>query len=113
MCTEYEVLKETALQRNPGRTINQIEHEYLRVYGKQKMIWLNKMPTMDKVAAGPKAGNYFGYGANGHIDEFARFVNDSTIVISQIDIREKDLDPVSKADFEIMEENLLILKGNG
>ncbi|MEJ7821371.1 MAG: agmatine deiminase family protein [Chitinophagaceae bacterium] len=101
--------KETALQRNPGRTIEEIEKEYLRMYGKQKMIWLNKMPVMDKVASGPKAGNYFGYGANGHIDEFARFVNDSTILISQIDSTEKDLDPVSKTDYGIMKENLEIL----
>jgi agmatine deiminase len=102
--------KETALQRNPGRTIEDIEKEYLRVYGKKKMIWLNRMPAMDKVVAGPKAGNYFGYGANGHVDEFARFVNDSTILIALIDPAEKDLDPVSRADFEIMNENFEILK---
>ena len=102
--------KETALQRNPGFSLAEIEKEYLRLYGKQKMIWLNKMPVMDKVLAGPKAGYYFGYGANGHIDEFARFVNDSTILISQIDFNEKDLDPVSKVDYEIMKENLEILK---
>lgn len=102
--------KETALQRNPGLSLTAIEKEYLRIYGKHKMVWLNKMPVMDKVVAGPKAGNYFGYGANGHIDEFARFVNDSTILISQIDIDEKDLDPVSKVDYEIMKENLEILK---
>lgn len=101
--------KETALQRNPGRSIEEIEKEYLRMYGKQKMIWLNKMPVMDKVVAGPKAGNYFGYGANGHIDEFAKFVNDSTILISQIDSTEKDSDPVSKIDYGIMKENLEIL----
>lgn len=81
--------KETALERNPGKTLEQIEKEYLRVYGKKKMIWLGRMPVMDKVMAGPKAGNYFGYGANGHADEFARFVNDSTIVIAQIDPVEK------------------------
>jgi agmatine deiminase len=52
--------KETALQRNPGRSFKEIEREYLRMYGKKKMIWLNRMPLMDKVIAGPKAGNYFG-----------------------------------------------------
>jgi agmatine deiminase len=102
--------KETALQRNPGRTIEDIEKEYLRVYGKKKMIWLNRMPLMDKVVAGPKAGNYFGFGANGHVDEFARFVNDSTILIALIDPAEKDFDPVSLADYEIMNENFEILK---
>ena len=102
--------KETAIQRNPGKSIQEIEREYLRMYGKKKIIWLNRMPLMDKVTAGPKAGNYFGYGANGHIDEFARFVNDSTILITLIDPVEKDNDPVSKTDYEIMNENLEILK---
>jgi agmatine deiminase len=102
--------KETALQRNPGKSLKEIEKEYLRMYGKQKMIWLNRMPYMDKVILGAKAGNYFGGGgANGHIDEFARFVNDSTIVIAQIDSLEKDNDPVSKLDYEILKDNLSIL----
>lgn len=102
--------KETAFQRNPGRTLQEIEREYLRMYGKKKMIWLNRMPLMDKVVAGPKAGNYFGYGANGHVDEFVRFVNDSTLLIAMIDPKEKDNDPVSNADYDIMNENLEILK---
>lgn len=102
--------KETALQRNPGKSIEEIEKEYLRMYGKEKMIWLDKMPLMDKVIAGAKAGNYFGYGANGHTDEFVRFVNDSTIVIAQIDSTEQYLDPVSEIDFHILKDNLANLK---
>jgi agmatine deiminase len=101
--------KETALQRNPGKSLEEIEKEYLRMYGKQKMIWLNRMPYMDKIFLGAKAGNYFGYGANGHVDEFAKFVNDSTIVIATIDSLEKDNDPVSKLDYDILKENLSIL----
>jgi len=102
--------KETALQRNPGKSLDEIEKEYLRMYGKQKMIWLDKMPVMDKVIAGAKAGNYFGTGANGHTDEFVRFVNDSTIVIAQIDSTEKYKDPVSKMDYNILKDNLAILQ---
>lgn len=102
--------KETALQRNPGKSLEEIEKEYLRMYGKQKMIWLDKTPVMDKVIAGAKAGNYFGYGANGHIDEFARFVNDSTIVLAQIDSLEKNNDPVSNIDYKILKDNLAILQ---
>lgn len=87
--------KETALQRNPNKSLEEIKKEYLMMYGKENMIWLDKMPLMDKVTAGAKAGNYFGYGANGHVDEFLRFANNSTIVIAQIDSTEKFLDPVS------------------
>lgn len=102
--------KETAIQRNPGISFDEIEKEYLRVYGKKKMLWLNRMPLMDKVAEGPKAGNYFGYGANGHTDEFVRFANDSTILIGMIDSTEKDYDPVSKVDYDILNENYQILR---
>ena len=102
--------KEMALQRNPGKTLAQIESEYLRVYGKKTMLWLNRMPLMDKVVEGPKVANYFGYGANGHTDEFVRFANDSTILIGMIEAHEKDLDSVSKIDYHIMNENLSILK---
>jgi len=74
------------------------------------MIWLDSMPLMDKVVTGPKAGNYFGYGANGHTDEFARFVNDSTIVVAQIDPAERQLDPVSMVDYGILRKNLAVLQ---
>jgi len=60
--------------------------------------------------SGPKLRNYFGDGANGHIDEYARFVNDSTIVIAQIDAQEADWDPLSRADHEILRENLAQLR---
>jgi agmatine deiminase len=102
--------KETALQRNPGKSLQQIESAFLRVYGKKKMLWLNRMPVMDKVAEGPKAGNFFGYGANGHTDEFVRFANDSTILIGIIDPAEKTKDPVSLVDYDILQENLQLLR---
>jgi len=56
--------KETAIQRNPGKSIQEIEREYLRMYGKKKIIWLNRMPLMDKVTAlfthstSPSCGTY-------------------------------------------------------
>ncbi len=102
--------KETALQRNPGKSLQEIESAFLQVYGKKKMLWLNRMPVMDKVAEGPKAGNYFGTGANGHTDEFVRFANDSTILVGIIDSTEKTKDPVSAVDYDILHENLVLLR---
>src|SRR5881628_4273393 len=90
--------KGTALQRNPGVPLEEIEREYLRVYRKKKIVWLDQSPLADRMFSGPKLRNYFGDGANGHIDEYARFVNDSTIVIAQIDAQEADWDPLSRAD---------------
>jgi len=97
--------KGTALQRNPGVPLAEIEREYLRVYGKKKIVWLDRAPLADRVFSGPKLANYFGGGANGHIDESVRFVDNSTIVIAQIDPQEATGDPISRADHEILREN--------
>ncbi len=101
--------KETALQRNPNSTLLEIEKDYLHMYGKKKMIWLNRMPVSDKVFEGAKAGNYFGYGANGHTDEFVRFANDSTILIAMIPMHERADNPVNRLDFDILNENYQLL----
>lgn len=101
--------RETALQRNPGIPLENIEAEYLRIYGKSRLIWLSRSPLSDLVTDRPKIANYVGWGANGHIDEYARFVNDSTIVIAQIDPSDRD-NPLSRADHEILQENLAELR---
>lgn len=102
--------RETAIQRNPGVPLAEIEREYLRLYGKEKLVWLSRSPLSDRVFAGPKLENYFGWGANGHIDEFVRFVNDSTLVIAQVDSVDAAADALSAADREILLENLAELR---
>jgi agmatine deiminase len=97
-------IRETALQRNPGKTIEEIEKEYLRVTHCKKMIWLNRMTLHDKVSDGLSIANWMGGGANGHIDEVARFVAPGTIALAKIDETERQNNPMSAADFEILEE---------
>jgi len=94
---------DTAMQRNPGMTQAAIEADYLATYGKQKMLWLKKSPISDR--PGYKAGRYFGWGANGHVDEYVRFANDTTILIAQID-GEDATDPLIQADYEALKSNL-------
>lgn len=103
-------IEETALQRNPGKTIAEIEAEYLRVTHCKKMIWLKRMTLHDKFMPFVfYTNNWFSGGANGHIDEVARFVNPSTIVLAKIDEREKN-NPYSIADYDILEEYYETLK---
>ena len=102
--------RQTALQRNPGVPLEKIEAEYLRVYGKKQVVWLTRSPLSDLVTDRPKIENYVGWGANGHIDEYARFVNDSTVVVAQIDPSERDDNPLTGADHEILAENLAELR---
>ena len=97
-------IEETALQRNPGKTLGEIEAEYLRVTHCKKMIWLKRMTLHDKFMPSVfYTDNWFAGGANGHIDEVARFVNPTTILLAKIDEDEKN-NPFSIADYEILEE---------
>lgn len=102
--------RQTALQRNPLVPLEEIEREYLRVYGKEKIVWLSRSPLSDRIFAGPKLANYFGMGANGHIDEYVRFVNDSTILIAQVDSADAAVDELAAADREVLLENLAELR---
>jgi len=102
--------RETAMQRNPGVPLDEIEAEYRRVYGKEKVLWLSRSPLADRIFSGPKYANYFGWGANGHIDEYVRFVNDRTIVVAQIDEQDAADDALAAVDREILLENLAELQ---
>ena len=102
--------RQTAMERNPGVPFEQIEREYLRLYGKKKVVWLTRAPLSDRVFSGPKIANYFGWGANGHVDEFVRFIDDRTVAIAHIDPTDAASNPLSAADAEILNENLAELK---
>ena len=103
-------IEETALQRNPRKTLKEIEAEYLRVTHCKKMIWLKRMTLQEKTVKGLHIENWKSSGANGHIDEVARFVAPNTIALAQIDKLEKDKNPISKVDYDILEECYAILK---
>jgi agmatine deiminase len=98
--------KDTALQRNPGKTIAEIEKEYLRVFGQKKMIWLERSPLSDVLTpdGSPIIENFFGYGANGHIDENVRFVDPNTVLVAQVSEQARDSNNLEKADYERIEE---------
>ncbi|MBI1341360.1 MAG: agmatine deiminase family protein [Terrimonas sp.] len=103
-------IEETALQRNPDMTLPEIEKEYLRVTGCSKMIWLKRMTLHDKSVPGLLVGNWTSEGANGHIDEVARFVSPNTILLAKIDASERKKNPISQADDEILKEDYEILR---
>ncbi|HSP86918.1 MAG TPA: agmatine deiminase family protein, partial [Ignavibacteriaceae bacterium] len=103
-------IEETALQRTPGKNIIEIENEYLRLTGSKKMIWLKRAVIHDRAFDGPAIGNWFTGGANGHIDEMARFVSPNTILLAKISDEERSINPIGSIDYEILEENYNILQ---
>ena len=87
ICTESCILN---INRNPGKSKAQIEAELARLFGIKKIIWL----------PGIKAKEI----TDGHIDFYARFVGDSTVVYAL------DTDPQSP-DYAVTQTNQKILQG--
>ena len=103
--------------RNPDWTLEEIETEFRRVLGVQKVIWLKEgLYEDDHTFKGPiKLENgenaYTVVTTNGHIDEFARFVNDSTILLAEVPAEDLE-DPIGRENHRRLEENYDILKNS-
>lgn len=100
--------------RNPNMTKPQLEAEYKRLLGIKKVIWLKQGVVEDDhtflgpitTADGSKA--YTVITTNGHVDEFVRFVNDSTILFGEVNNKNLS-DPIAQENYKRMEENFKIL----
>lgn len=97
--------RDAIMHRNPGKTLEEIEGELKRLYGKEQVIFLERAPITDRVFCGPKVANFYGWGANGHVDEYVRFVSEDTILVAEVSERERDRDPLMRLDHEILTEN--------
>ncbi len=99
------------MQRNPGLSKEAQEAELKRVLNAKKIIWLKEGAAEDPFGWGTLiTENYFGIGVKGHVDEFCRFVDEHTILISYPDSAEAALDPVKRITLERMKINYNILK---
>lgn len=95
-------------QRNPDRSLEEVEKVLLDAFGKEQMIWLDEFPLIDKPYH--KVANFFGLGANGHIDVTTRFLNDSTILATVVSEADKDKSELLREDYRILSSNLRQLK---
>jgi agmatine deiminase len=89
------IIKDMAIQRNPDKSITEIENELKRTLGARKIIWLEKGLAEDKQFpdGAPFFANYYGGGANMHVDELARFVDETTVVLPYIPEEESKKKP--------------------
>lgn len=100
--------------RNPTMTKQEMEAEYKRLLGVKKIIWLKQGLVEDNhtflgpVTTAEGTKTYTVVTTNGHIDEFARFVNDSTILLAKVDSTEFD-DPIALENHKRIEENYQLL----
>ena len=107
------VCESVELTRNPTMSLAQIEAEFKRVLGIKKVIWLKYGLYEDDYTFSGRLRNkngdslYTVLTTNGHVDETARFVNDSTILLAEpVDLD----DPIDKENKRRMDINFAILK---
>lgn len=103
--------------RNPGMSKAAMEAEYQRLLGVKNTIWLREGLLEDQhTFLGPLSISdttkaYTVVTTNGHIDEFARFVNDSTLLLAALDTIELH-DPIARENHKRLEENFNILSNS-
>ena len=102
------LVESVELDRNKTMTKKQIENEYKRVLGVTKIIWLKK--GLKEEEWGKLQNGIYGIGTGGHIDEFCRFVNDTTVLLTRVNENDIAGNDISKESFTRMEENYQILK---
>ncbi len=100
--------------RNPQLSKGEMEAEYQRLLGVKKVIWLKEGLLEDRhtflgpLSTADSTKAYTVVTTNGHVDEFARFVNDSTILLASIDSTELK-DPIALENHKRLEQNFRIL----
>jgi len=96
-----------ARENNPDLTQAELEAEFCRVQGVEKVIWLEHGPREED--NGLLEDGRWGIGTGGHIDEFCRFVDERTILLAEVPEAERDLSPIHAITHQRMEENFAIL----
>jgi agmatine deiminase len=89
MLTTEECLLDSVQARNPGVSREQLERLFNEYLGVTHVLWLNRGIAGDDT--------------HGHVDDLARFVDPSTVVVAQ----ERDK---SEVNYEPLAENLRLLK---
>ena len=100
------------IQRNPEKSKEYIESEFKKTLGTDNIIWMKKGLIEDPFLFNQIVDDYFGWGTYGHMDEFVRFVNDSTILLAWVDESEKDLNEFTRINFKRMSNNFNILENS-
>jgi agmatine deiminase len=69
------------LKTNPGFTKKQIEREFSRLMGIKTFIWMKYGLCQDPFGSEYLGDCFWASGTGGHTDHFARFANDSTVLL--------------------------------
>ncbi len=99
-----------AMQRNPGKSKQELEDAFKKALGVTKVIWMKQGLLEDAHITQLHFKKYSTWGTGGHNDEFVRFVDPQTILLAWVDQEEMSKHPFNKVNYERMAENLRILE---
>lgn len=108
--------KVVQLQRNIDQgfdTLDQIAEEMKRVLNVNHIVWFDAgLPDDELSYYGkiPGTNLYTALATGGHLDEFIRFVDESTVLLIEVPEDEKDSDPLARITYDNMKKNLDILQ---
>jgi agmatine deiminase len=98
------------LDVNKGFTLHEIEQAYIDALDLKKVIWLKEgIPQDDSELNGPLYDLIYPNGVNGHVDEFCRFVNANTVLISTVTEDEAKKHPILAEAKKRLDTNYEIL----
>lgn len=98
------------LAENRSMSKEQIEEELKKSLNLKKVIWLKQgIPQDDNPAYGALTEKVWPNGVNGHVDEFVRFADASTVLISSVTEAEAESHPVLAEAKRRLDENYDIL----
>jgi len=98
------------LDVNKPKTKPEIEKEFTEKLAIKKIIWMKRgLPTDDSRLNGPLFEQIYPNGVNGHVDQFCRFADAGTILISSVSEEEAKLHPILAEAKKRLDENYNIL----
>lgn len=97
------------LPQNPNLTKEEIENELESKFGIRQVIWMQKGLIDDSDGPGQIYGSYYGRGTGGHTDEFVRFANDTTVLLTWVTEQEAKQHPIDSINFVRLSYNYKIL----
>ena len=98
------------LDVNHPKIKSEIEKEITENLVLKKVIWLKRgIPQDDSILEGPLYENIYPNGLNGHVDEFCRFANPETILISSVSEEEANTHAILREAKKRLDENYEIL----
>jgi agmatine deiminase len=101
------------LDVNKSKTKQEIEQELTEKLDIKKVIWLKRgIPQDDNPLKGPLFEQIYPNGVNGHVDEFCRFTDEETILISSVSESEAKKHPILAEAKKRLDENYEILRNS-